>query len=114
MEVGGWVQVSLGFFLLENRPKNSPKPVHIFWSSVFCLYIAKSCWLLLFECSVHVSDGFPKKKLSGRGERYPFFLGIFGVFLTLQSPFTAHKIQVSNLNRIRNVLIRSLQQVYTK
>ena len=37
MEVGGWVQVSLDFFL-----ENSPKPVLIFWSSipcVFCLYI---------------------------------------------------------------------------
>ena len=30
--------------------------------SVCILYIAKSCWLLGFECSVHVSDGFPKKK----------------------------------------------------
>ena len=27
------------------------------------IYIAKSCWLLLFECSVHVSDGFPKKEV---------------------------------------------------
>ena len=31
------------------------------------LYIAKSCWLLLFECSVHVSDGFPEKSLDGGG-----------------------------------------------
>ena len=29
-------------------------------------YTAKSCWLLLFECSVHFSDGFPKKSLDGR------------------------------------------------
>ena len=36
MEVGGWVQVSLGFFLGENRPKNSPKPVVLI--CVFCLY----------------------------------------------------------------------------
>ena len=40
MEVGGWVQVSLGFFF--NIFKKSPKPVLLFWSSipcVFCLYI---------------------------------------------------------------------------
>ena len=28
-----------------------------------CIYIAKSCWLLWFECSVHVSDGFQKKNV---------------------------------------------------
>ena len=65
MEVGGWVQVSLKFFSGKSS-QNSPKPVVIFWSSipcVFCLYmcIAKSCWLLRFECSAHVSDGFKKK-----------------------------------------------------
>ena len=40
MEVGGWVQVSLGFF--GKSSKNSSKPVLICWSSkpsVFCLYI---------------------------------------------------------------------------
>ena len=37
MEVGGWVQVSLGmFFFVENHPKgqNSSKPVLISWSSM--------------------------------------------------------------------------------
>ena len=32
MEVGGWVQVSLGFFFFKSS-QNSPKPVLIFWSS---------------------------------------------------------------------------------
>ena len=105
MEVGGWVQVSLGIFwlLFENRPKlvhpqNSPKPVLIFWSSRrsiprvrpnMSVYIAKSCWLLWFECSIHVSDGFPKKFgwVGGWGElRYPNMFWIFGICLTLQSP----------------------------
>ena len=57
----------LEFFVCGKLSQNSPKPVVIFLSSipcVFCLYIAKSCWLLLFSCSVHVSDGF-KKKLDG-------------------------------------------------
>ena len=27
------------------------------------LYIAKSCWLLLFECLFYDSDGFSKKKV---------------------------------------------------
>ena len=61
--------------------ENSPKPVLLFWSSipcVFCLhvYIAKSCWLQRFECSVHASDGFQQKNLDGvggLGELYPFF-----------------------------------------
>ena len=34
MEVGGWVQVSLGFsFSFEKSSQNSPEPVLIFWSS---------------------------------------------------------------------------------
>ena len=76
---------------------NSPKPVLIFWSSipcVICLYIAKSCWLLGFECSVHVSS---KKKfgwrMSGWDELYPIFFGIFGFFLTLQSPLVVLVVQ---------------------
>ena len=44
---------------------------------ILSVYIAKSCWLLLFECSVHVSNGFPKKKVwmgvGGWGELYPSF-----------------------------------------
>ena len=43
MEVGGWVQVSLGIFVVVGKSsQNSSKPVLIFWSSipcVFCLYI---------------------------------------------------------------------------
>ena len=41
MEVGGWVQVSIGIFFFFKSSQNSPKPVLIFWSSkpcVFCLY----------------------------------------------------------------------------
>ena len=51
-------------------------------------YIAKSCWLLLFECSAHVSDGFAKKvwmEVGGWGELYPRFLDFLN-FLTLRSP----------------------------
>ena len=64
--MGGLVQASLGFFFFGKSSQNSPKPVLICWTSipcVFCIYIAKSCWLLSFECSVHVSYGFPKKKV---------------------------------------------------
>ena len=51
MEVGGWVQVSLGFFL-ENRPKISQTSTDILElytmciMSVYTLCIAKRCWLL--------------------------------------------------------------------
>ena len=58
MEMGGWVQIALGFVwvFLEKYLKID---VLIFWSSipcVFCVYL---------ECSVHISDGFPKKKQFG-------------------------------------------------
>ena len=34
MEVGGWVQVSLGIFFLGKSSQNSSKPVQTFWSSI--------------------------------------------------------------------------------
>ena len=45
MEVGGWVQVSLGIFFKSSQ--NNPNPVLIFGSSipVFCLYV-QGCTLL--------------------------------------------------------------------
>ena len=56
--------------------------------------VTKGCKLLCFECSVHVSDGFPKKTLLDRrvGEwvkSINFVYGFFGNFLTLQSPLCA-------------------------
>ena len=81
-----------GKFFFGKSSQNCPKPVLIFWNSipwVFYIYIAKSCWLLLFECSVHVSDGFPKKKfgwgVDGWGEVYPSF---FGIFFNFAKPLT--------------------------
>ena len=92
MEVGGWVQVSLWIFFVENRPKIALNQ-YWYFGVVYhvysvCTYIAKSCWLLWFECSVHVSDGFPKKKvwMGGWGELYPSIFLDFWNFLTLQSP----------------------------
>ena len=86
MEVAGWVQVSLGFFLLENRPKIALNQ-YWYFGVVYhvysvCTYIAKSCWLLWFECSVNVRDGFPKKVwigAGGWGELYLFW--IFGILI---------------------------------
>ena len=37
LEVGGWVQVSLGK-KLENCPKNSPLLVPIFWGGILCVF----------------------------------------------------------------------------
>ena len=52
---------------------------------ILSVYInAKSGWLLWFECSVHVSDGFPKKSLDG-APGWVYF-GFFEFFLTLQIP----------------------------
>ena len=43
-----------------------------------------------FECSGRVTDGVQKKKMDrgvgGWAELYPILFGIFGIFLTLQSP----------------------------
>ena len=89
--VGGWVRSHTDFLLLENRPKIA---LNQYWyiGVVYhvysvCIYIAKSCLLLWFECSVQVSDGFPKKVwMGGWGELYTSFFGILGILLTLQRP----------------------------
>ena len=57
--------------LLKNRPL------------LFCLYSLLKVVDHYELRSVHVGDGFPKKF---GGDLYPFFWGIFGIFLTLQSP----------------------------
>ena len=85
MEVGGWFQVSRNFFCFENRPKIALDQYWYFGVAYHVysvwIYIAKSCWLLWFECSVHVSDGFPQKKfgwgVGGWGELYPIFFDFF-------------------------------------
>ena len=38
MEVGGWVQVSLGIFFFLKSSQNNPKPVLIFWTKCI-LYV---------------------------------------------------------------------------
>ena len=38
MEVGGWVQVSLGTLFYGKSSQNSPKPELIFWSSIPCVF----------------------------------------------------------------------------
>ena len=71
--MGRWVSQLWIFVFLGKSSQNSPKPVLICCSSipcVFCLYIAKRCWLLWFECSVYVSEwmmDFNNKSLDGGG-----------------------------------------------
>ena len=70
------------------------------WNYV-CICIAKSCWLLWFECSVHVSDGFPKNKvwMESRWVRWAlsklcldFFLNFAkGVFIMAAFVWGAHE-----------------------
>ena len=65
--MGGWVQVSLGKKISGKLSQNSPELVRIFWGSIPCVFwlyiIVYTIWKVVrFECSVHVSDGFPKKK----------------------------------------------------
>ena len=86
MEVGGWVQVLLGF-LGENLLKIALNQYWYFGVvyRVFCH--CKSCWLLWFECSVDVSDGFQKIKVWMDGsELYPSFLWIFGICYLCKAP----------------------------
>ena len=78
MEVGGWVQVSLGFFFfVENCPKIA---INQYWyfGVVYhvysvCIYIAKSCWLLWFECLSMSVMGFQKKVWIGVSSIQVFF-----------------------------------------
>ena len=65
MEVGGWVQVSIGIFFGKSS-QNISKPVLIFWDSipcVFCLYstllkVVSYCDLSVLSMAV---IGFQKK-----------------------------------------------------
>ena len=60
------VQISLGIFFVENRPKIAQNQYRYFL--VVCvLCITKSCCLLWFQCSVHVSNGLPRKTKFGWG-----------------------------------------------
>ena len=87
MEVGGCVQVSLVFVVVENRPKMAlTKPLLIFGSSipcVFCLYIHCLKVVGYYDLSVlfMLVMCFQKKKfgwgVGGCGELYAFFLDFF-------------------------------------
>ena len=87
MEVGGWVQVSLGFFLFGKSSQNSPNPVLIFWITpisipcVFCLTLIKVVgYYDLSDLSMSVM-GF-QKNLDGGWALFNLFLKC----LTLQRP----------------------------
>ena len=92
--MGGWVQVSFGFFCGKSS-QNTSKQVQIFWSSiipyVFCLYILLKV-VRYYDLSVLSMSvmGFKKKKfvwrVDGWGQLYPSLFGISGILLTLQSP----------------------------
>ena len=88
MEVGGWVQVSLGICIFFKSSQNSPKPVLIFWSSIPCMLLKVVGYYDLSVMSMSVL-GFPKQSLDGGGWvewALSNFFWIFGMFLTLQSP----------------------------
>ena len=70
IEVGGWVQVSLGTFFYGQSFQNSPNPVLILWSSrpcVFCLYYTLLKVVGYYDFSVLSMSvmGFQKKSLGG-------------------------------------------------
>ena len=82
-----------GIFFL-NRPKIALNQ-YWYFGVVYhmysvCIYIAKSCWLLWFDCSVHVNDEFSQKKfgweVGGWGEFYPSFFWIFWIFKLCKAP----------------------------
>ena len=96
MEVGGWVQLSLGiFYFLGKSTQNSPKPVLIFFSSVPCVHtllkVVGYYDLIVLSMSV---IGFQKKKFGwwvGGVSCIQLFFG-FLEFLTLQSPLACEEI----------------------
>ena len=115
---GGWVQVSFGFF-----SQNSLNLYAYWYFGVvyhvysICIYIAKSCWILWFECSVHVNGGFPKKSLDGRwvdgvSSIYP---SLFLIFLTLPSPLHCRResmvmAECGGVNILRHLCIKIVYQ----
>ena len=91
MEVGGWVQVSLGIFFCGKSFQNCSKPVLIFWSSIQCVF----CYTLLkvvnyYDLSVLsmsvMGFGTPKKEEVWICELYPSLFWIFRIFLTCKAP----------------------------
>ena len=67
MEVGGWVQVSLGILCVEKSTQNSCKPVLIFWSISVCIHLIKVVsYYDLGALSTSVM-GFQKKVWMGVG-----------------------------------------------
>ena len=86
MEVGGWVQVSLGIFFCGKSSQNSPKPVLIFWSSIpclFCLYASLKVVGYYDFCVLSMSVMGFQKKLDGVRrwcELYPICLGFLEFF----------------------------------
>ena len=72
MEVGGWVQVSLGILFAGKSSPNSPKLV--FWSSIPCVFCLYKLYTLLkavgyYDLSVLSMSvmGFKKKSVDGGG-----------------------------------------------
>ena len=98
MEVGGWVQVSLGFFVYGKSSQNSPKPV-VFWSSIPCVFCVYTLLKVVgyYDLSVLSMSvmGFQQKSLYGGWvggvssiqvffvDFWNFFkgLGLFGLFM---------------------------------
>ena len=70
MKVGGWVQVSLGFFFFKSS-QNSPKPVVIFWSSIPCILSVHTLLKVVGYYDLRVLYmsviGFKKKNWMGVG-----------------------------------------------
>ena len=92
MEVGGWVQVSLGIFFFK-LSQNSPKPVLIFWSSIPCVFRPYTLLKVVGYYDLRVLSmsvmGFQKKfcwGVAGWGELYRSCFRIFGIFLTFAKP----------------------------
>ena len=87
MEVGGWVQVSLGIFWGKSS-QNRPKTVVIFWSSIPCVFCLHALLKVVgyYDLSVLSMSvmGFQKKSLYGGWvggvSSIQFFLGFLEFF----------------------------------
>ena len=100
IEVGGWAQASLGFFL-ENHPK-TPLYQSIFWSSipyVFCLYTLLKV-VSYYDLSVLSMSvmGF-QKNFGWEGwwmSTIQVFFLIFGIFFNFAKPLSSEPWQSMN------------------
>ena len=112
MEVGGWVQVSLGKTIIGKSSQNSSILVLIYWSTMCILFVYTLLKIVsYYDLSVLSMSAMGLKKVcigGGWGELYPVLFWIFWIFLTLQCPLPSSRSSEKCASRSPNLDASSL------